>query len=768
MYYQYAALLNTSIKCNIKYFYATLGQDILNVSCFDSSFYNISLSHFVSDLQAILDAFHYKVEMNISKLTLHGAPGSGKTSLLNLIMGNPPPKQRNSTGCIEPPARGIVTGSIATDGYLWEKVDTRKMLEIVCQTLKKKIDEVSSELSAKDSVSHHTTNHNAQPLSKNSIFTGFLEMFSWFLEVFCQFLDELLIWLGKSMPSHSFSEPEPPTAEMLTRLYDVLPNATGSTQLFSVHWVFTTDSGGQPHFQDVAPLFLRGNSLNIITVKLNERLDDKPEFSYYIKGKPVQLSNSLLQLTNLQLIESLAKSVSSVKPSNISVAKSSPEKPKFMIVGSFKDKADDCDETITEKNRRLRRHLENYKAVRVDDGSSVIFPVNTINPNEMERKKAARQLQQRITSTTGTTMQVEVPIKWFGLLLELILLAEKQNKSLLHLNDCIAAGKFLEIDEKEVLTVLQFFHELNLVMHFPTDNLKHVVFVDVKPVLDKLSLLVGISFISKDMLDDIIKPNLPLDAQDRLKDHGLFSKELLENHFEFSSLLTPDVFLDVLLHLGVVAPIKKRGAIEFFLPCALSYASEKEIRERKVSKYPWIIRLWSTQGATPIRVPIPKGLFPSLIVHLLSSSNLTAELSPIQSQFSQQYRNAISLVYFHLGFLHLIESHLQLEVYYSLDEQCSEIRLAVLEGITAVVKKLHFASDAFTVEDAFLCSCNDSNNVCIISQQNQQPLCEKNRMPHELEPQNMRWLRPTKGIHYVNHQAHITSSEAYLLHMLLL
>ena len=675
--------------------------------------------------------------MDISNLNLHGAPASGKTSFLGLVMGDPPPDQRCSTGCLEPPARAIVSGTIAAHDSLWEKVSTEKMFDMLCQAIKKKITELALESRLSDSGSKPLANRmQKQPDSPPGS-------------------EKPTAQATTNMPpasdnleqSPSFEQEQPPN-EMFTRLLDQLPSVEGSTELFKVKWMLATDSGGQPHFQDVTPLFLRNNSLTIITFRLCERLDHKPAFSFYIKGKPIRMSDSELQLTNLELVESLAKSVSSVQPSHTPAAKSDPKEPKFMVVGTFADKAGECpSESVATKNAILRQHLKDYDRVRIDHGKEVIFPVNTINPNEAERKEAARQLQRKITSA-GMSMKAEVPLKWFAFLLNLIFSAEKKGTSVLQLSHCISTGKSLEMEEKEIRDALRFFHDLNLIMHFPTKKLDSVVFVNAKPVLDMLSLLIGISFIDKDELEECFGLHLPAHAQELLQQHGRFSKKMLEIHFQFSSPLTAGIFLDLLEHIMVVAPIQLPGETEFFLPCALPYASEDEISERQQKTlHPWIVRLKSMRGPEEVHVPIPKGFFPTLVVHLLATPSFKAD------HRTRQYRNAMSLCFVPGGKIYLIESRLQLEVYYSWDErlpeQCSTIRSSILEGISTAEAKLHFAPGVLIKEDAFLCSCgrHNSHHLCAFNHLSRVAECEKSEMPCDLKPENVRWLsQPTPGM----------------------
>ena len=57
------------------------------------------------------------------------------------------------------------------------------------------------------------------------------------------------------------------------------------------------------------------------------------------------MSSTKIQLTNLQMIETLVKSQASINPSL-----SSSKAPKYIIVGTFEDKANKCGETIETKN----------------------------------------------------------------------------------------------------------------------------------------------------------------------------------------------------------------------------------------------------------------------------------------------------------------------------------------------------------------------------------------------------------------------------------
>ena len=124
-----------------------------------------------------------------------------------------------------------------------------------------------------------------------------------------------------------------------------------------------------------------------------------------------------------------------------------------------------------------------------------------------------------------------------------------------------------------------------------------------------------------------------------------------------------------------------------------------------------------------VDVPIPKSYLPTLVVHLLNSSDFKADLK------SRQYRNLMSIRYVRGGCVYLIERNLQLEIYYpcadddeEISKDCSFIRSAILNALVEVEKKLHFIPGILIKNDAFLCSCDGSRHIWCVQQRPQENL----------------------------------------------
>ena len=685
------------------------------------------------------------VTMNITNIGTQGYPGTGKTSILDLAMGKEAAPQRNSTGCIDPPSRYMLINSEGGAQVEWENVTTDKMFEMVCGAVKKTIEERPLDKAHSDKP---TAAAAALPVA---IGTSSLAANDTTAPEYVPTPvgNELVpptaaAAVGSANEIPAVAEPSLDTLSpyvgftWFPDLLRELQSSTSSGVIFNSHWMMVTDCGGQPPFLDAAALFLRNSCLQIFPLKLNEPLSTIAKFSYYFCGTSANCDQFDLLLTNQQIMETLAKSTASIQPPYTPSATECPKGAKFTIVGTFEDEAHHCSETVAEKESILKQVLEPYKAFRVQLGSKVILPINAIamdTETKKERTESAKKLR-RLLKKANVTMKVDVKLRWFGFLLSMLTIAEKDGKAILTLSECYRLGDSLEMDKSETKKAIQFFHDISLIMHFDTPKLRDSVIIDTKPVLNKLSRLITLSFLDEDFLaehyDDIV---LPDGAKELIQHHGRFTRSTLESCVEFSESIPLQFFVDILEHVKIVAAIDQTS--EYFMPCALPYATEMPH-----SSHPWVIRLRVSRKVEEIYVPIPVGYLPAILVFLLTT--FSGRFLLIQSQ--RQYRNVIKLHYKPGGVVCLVERHLQLEVHYSccdqLQQECAIIRNHVLESIRLTEDKLHIREGAITKVDSFLCSCGKgrAHHICAYNPETHIVECEVTREVFVLERQYQLWL----------------------------
>ena len=691
------------------------------------------------------------VTMNIINIGSQGYPGVGKTSVLDLAMGKEPASTRTSTDCVDPPSRYLMIDS-AAEGVEWENVTTDKMFQMVCEAMKKTIDENPSDTAEseipKTMASQATSgtkytyndatpvaNHRA-PLANISNQIPLLSRVP-FLHS-SPFLSDSLVPDSSldSCPGFSIESPY----SVFPKLLKELSTSDSSGVIFNSHWMMVTDCGGQPPFLDAAALFLRNSCLQIFPVKLNEPLSKIPKFSYYLRGACASFDKDNVPLTYCQIIKTLTKSVACIQPPYTPLATVCPKRAKYTIVGTFKDKLHDCNETIEEKEALLKNVLEPCKPFRVQLNKQVILPVNAIAKTKKERTELAKKLR-RLFKKSDVSMKVNMKLRWFGLLLNILTIAEKRHKSVLTLSECYQLGGTLGMDEAETNKAIHFFHDISQVMHFDAPKLRDFVIINTNAVLDKLSKIIKVSFLDEDFLANHLDIILPSEIKELLQHHGRFRKDTLKKcGIKFTKPITLQFFLDILEHVKIVVAIDKES--EYFMPCALSYTPEASVSEPSP---PWVIRLRVRQGDEDVYIPIPVGYLPAVIVFLLTefSSHFSTD------RHQRQYRNIIKLRYKRGGFVCLIERYLQLEIYFScfgqLPQDCATIRDLVLESIRLTEEKLHIIQEgegAITKVDTFLCSCGkgSAHHTCAYNPLSGMLECDETEEFCILNTQHLRWL----------------------------
>ena len=665
-----------------------------------------------------MDKLGYNVTVSISNVTTQGPPATGKTSVIDLAMGRPPAVDRHSTGVAEPPSCSIIVGDDSSEDVEWEELTPDRMLDMVCGTIEalaKPVHHLGTERHAVLQ-QHETGATLSDPANSPPGAAGYT-------------------------PATKHRPRDFP--QILTAIMQRLPKVRRSTPLFRTRLLLMSDSGGQPNYLDVFPLFVRNKCLALFTLKLNEPLHAIPQFSYCIQGHSISMADTMLQYSYWQLLESLAKSMSSFLPS-LSQSSGCCGNARFAVVGTFADRMDECaSESLEDKNTSLAQSLKAYERLRINYKGKAILPINAVTSDKKQRRQYMMELRRHIARSPS--VEVTIKLRWFGFYLSLLSSSKAKQRAILSLQECLDIGRSLDMDEQETRKAITFFHNLNLILHYQTDELDMLVIINLKPILDLVSLTIGVSFIDEDELHDLFGIDLPAGVREDFQRYGCFEIPTLEECFQFPPLLDAEAFINLLAEVKAVAIIENSN--EFFMPCVLRYASREE--ECKISTdaelhWPWIVRLRTRSGSKELYVPLPPAFSPTLIVLLLSSHLF----SIVSGQ--QQYRNIFVLNFRNGGDVTIIERQLQLEIYYSFSESdCSAIRSFIRKTILETEKRLSFDVDSITIEDSFPCSCSSSPQreshhiFCKPTSGPPRANCEKNRKkPCELKEQELRWLSP--------------------------
>ena len=624
-----------------------------------------------------------------------GPAGVGKTHLKFLLLEKKPPVLRSSTPGAEAPVliqvRTISAERFRKLGKKWQEVSADQMLPLIARYIRsmavEKEEAIPEELKEYlEQLQTSTTSMTSQDAAPSDGATA-------------SSLESTPPNIGGEASTVSSEPAFENEAATLKKMIDSIMgkleklvveeglSEEDAEKLFSREWIYFTDSGGQPQFHELLPLFVRDVSSVVIVSRLCDRLDQYPIDEYYKDGKLIGRHEST-QLTCEDQMKCLIRSL---------LSRNSPDNlPKIIMVGTHLDKADQCSESMEQKDEKLiemlgpefSKQLVYYKPFK-----KLLFPLNALNPGEQDNVVAG---SIRSAIETSIAKEVKVPIKWY--ILEHLIqgLAKNLKRRLLSKKLCASIASTLGFTEKSFEAALRFFDKLNVIKY--SDALPEVIFVDSQLPLDKISELVQQSYLLKHR-----EVSTPLEGDwKRFCDEGVlnltflqsFSKHYVEGLFEAPQ------FLELLKEQLIAVPLAKLDlsldAIpdEYFMPALLDILSREELEKHRVF----------SSAAAPLLFRFSHGcrragVFCCLVVHLMKENKWSIQHENkkliLVSRNCVKFRLPESYCIITLiDAFYFFEVHMEPDAELSLcQEVCPEVQRQVLAGIDAACAKLHYTND---------------------------------------------------------------------------
>ena len=544
----------------------------------------------------------------------------------------------------------------------------------------------------------------------------------------------------------------------------LLGSGKTSRQLLDTELIYLTDTGGQQPFWDLIPIFTYDTSATIFVHRLCEELDEHPLNDLYQRGQQVGPSQRAT-LTTAQAFKTMLRGMHE-----------GGRHSKIITVGTHRDLAGDCKETLTEKNNKLVAIASsNFKrdvVYRNEGLKEVVFPVNTKAPEEVDRKEGEKI---RTNIEKGAT-QHEIPIWWFILQMILEGLARKLGRDVLSKEECLHVSDLLGFSEVELNAALSFFDRLNIFL-FKETVLPTVVFINPQVPLDKLSKLVEKQYHLKAAEAD---PSKAADVAmtgdwQSFRDQRVLTLQMLqefESHY-LEGVFTARDFLLLLEKLLVIAPLSSTEPLsttEYFFPAVLSTKPEPQVHAFLSSCRAGDIAALAVDFPTGWA---PPGVFCCSVCHLQSHSHWEVVHRPHStpdgpdSLLTQVFRNSITFTRRgRPGSVTFIDNFAFFVICVNVDTSkmkrdklmklCQAIRLEVFAAVDAGLKTTHH-SDFFQVVPSFLCPCQNQScstelHTAHISDDHTIWICSKIPDVFDcLSPEQTLWLNGQGGPHTPTH-----------------
>ena len=692
---------------------------------------------------------HGHIQAWLSKLLLYGAAGSGKTSMKEMILGNPPPLDRTSTPLA---MRPTTVYRINLDGKEWTKITTlEERRAFLARALIQSAPKLVSHLLA--TRPKEASSSSNQPVSTIAVSQ-------------VQSKDQTSPDQGKPPPI----DDQPPSASLQPASLDhgesdedidsevdnILESISTDRELAKLMSQLSTtvdplaffrliqmiDAGGQPQFHEILPVFLRNLSFYVFVFRLCDDLAKHPVVEFYVDGKPVGSS-----FTSAQSIEQLLQHCVRCIHSYRYPTGSESECPQIMVIGTHVDQEKKSSETRDEKNRKILQILSplDQKQIVYHNLSEkkVHFALNAMARGNIE-EISVKQIREALLCNRSVK-PVDIPSRWFALEILLEELTQALKRGVLSKEDCITAAiEKLHFEEDAVDAALQYLDQVSAILYYPK-ILPDVVFADPQVLLDKVSELVFKSVeIDKLSKEQALTGDWINFYEFALVTVDFLSQEVFKKHY-IPGLFEVDDLVLLFKKLLIFATFSKS---EYFVPALLRHLDSKAVDDHRVSSIPCLVLQFAEGGPR-------QGILCALLCWLVSPENdspapWSISVDEVGSPVCL-YRNCIQFdVPESFATVTLIDTYTHFEVHVYVPEEdaddlCSEelpvVRKAIDKGLHKAALNLDYFNSS--PSPALLCPCGRGEAHVAEIVKSDRWKCTRKSMPMKyakLTPLQRLWL----------------------------
>ena len=476
--------------------------------------------------------------------------------------------------------------------------------------------------------------------------------------------------------------------------------------------LYLRDTGGQVEFQEMIPLLIFGPSIFFFVFRLD--LDFKKKFEVKYRKSPGESLNCYTSsITTEEAFLQFLASVDAMKMPNEKGVKT--HDPLVFVVGTHKDiLGKSAAEEIAKLNQELGtliqkngfQHLIEYAD---DKKGQVMFTVDNGSGSDEDFKLIRSTVNNFIRRRPE--FSIDYPIRYLLFCLEL----QNLNSNVLSFDECkdMAASYGIEegIEEGQLSHLLQFLHlRIGIIRYFDKDGVRHIVICKPEVLFNKVTDLIFKTFSSG--------PPLKNTERKDFTKKGIITASVLAMVIDEKEISSKE-FLQLLVHLRIAAKYVSRGEEKFFLPCVLNHVTESTKR------------LYTP--VTPFAVKFqckhcPKGLFGVLITHLMtpdSNTSATSNTTTFSLVEEEIFKDQVSFKVFSPGMhdkisLKLYPSHLEIKFFpyvlqnrdITIAEVCSNVRQIVETSISRSLHDLHYNESRIELVICFRCEhCSDYHPV---------------------------------------------------------
>ena len=508
------------------------------------------------------------------------------------------------------------------------------------------------------------------------------------------------------------------------------------------------DCGGQQVFLDILSAFLTPRTIFIYVFNASKPLKSKYVESWRHKGKTnpgkeqvltvFQLMMQWMQLIHVNLFVKKESTLTN-EDSQDRIPESKPDFPRIMIVGTHGDQIES-----KEKELQVLKELQSScigKAFNEIILNRIVVD-NTKAGKGKDEDPQYKEIRKNV-SKFAMSLCVQTPIAWVSF--RKVLQKFVDSTSILSYNQIVPIAKECGISESVVPSVLHFYHEMGVFLHYISiKSLSETVIIKPQWLIDQLCKLLMPEEYSH-------RPCHTENLWYYLEKYGILVEPLYCKLWGDCGLIGgAQAMVDLLDHFdlakeitSVPRKIECHSGKKYFIPCILKNQPQEGIRKRV-----HVCKQAATLHITFTTEYVPPGFFVRLAAHLTDSKICTPLFE------GSTYRNSIWFKYNEIDRVTISESLSGVSIQVDMmrvDKRTPEIShftnscLCFRNDLSKICNEVLCWLQSVEFEFAFKCNCSTTNveHFAIINdtmhKSSHVSCCEAGVC--EIKPEHKHWLQ---------------------------
>ncbi len=662
------------------------------------------------------------IKRKLAHFTFLGPTGSGKTSLMDRLLGRAIKEFSSSTGLCDPlivvditvPNPSTYHSATMMGSDTWKVIDFK--LSFLGQMGKDSIIIPSRDTPNNDPVLpevNPTHNVHAPVPSPQSLLQGATNHMPKLSQVSPQDITTRLEAESIQVSSRERAPIRVPILSFKESFASIIKKCGFNEfekHLKKTSSLYLRDTGGQVEFQEMIALLIVGPSIFFFVFRLDRDLKEKFTVEYRKSpGKSLNCYTSSIT-TEEALLQCLASVYFMDTPDKDSVK---THKPLVYIIGTHSDQlGSDATTKIADVNGCLdfiirSNGFQDLVEYANKDEKCVAFTVDNTSSSE----EKFRLIRSRVNTMINGRSEfiIEYPISYLLYCLDL----QNVKESVLTLEECRDLASRYGIVGDQVFHLLHFLHvRIGNLRYFNTEGLKHIVVKEPQVLFNKVTDLIITTFSS-----GVLTTSEALDYEKK----GILSASAFEDVSSDNDKISPEDFLLLLVHLRIISHISSSGEDDterYFIPCVLNHVPESVEKESETDILPLFVKFRCDH--------CPKGLYSVMITYFIrpdegddyNTSFILLKDKIFKDQVSFEVHSHSLNMYDQIS-LKFNSSHLEINIFpehshddSSLNAVCTCIRLIILRFISKSLKDLHYKKDKVDPVMCFRCEyCSELHPV---------------------------------------------------------